>query len=641
MCKRLIYLISVLVLSFACTSYADVVIGDFEGSMDGFGLTWEGTSTIALSNIGATSGSQSLVLTGPTNAFSWAVMWEGLVDLVNYNAISADITWVTSEWAPADGIWVNFKELAVNSDGPSGWAEYIPTDVVNPDWPGSWDPANWGDQTRTLTWDISGYDATGATWMQIIFSTNMGGVTTAGNFYIDNVKLIGEEPEPAPPAGPNIVWVTETCDDDLDGIQDDQAWIDWLAAEGYTVDVRIDYWLEFDAGKVDELNAADLVIVSRSATSGGYIDGDEPTLWNSVTTPLITFNVHLTRSNRWLWINSTSILHLNASMMTALVLDHPVFDGVTLDPNNQVQALDVAVGSGQTTFVNTLDVGNGILIAQSADGLPWIAEWEAGVEFYNGAGQIPAGKRMMFVGGTQEDTTAGAEKPQGAMNLTAEGQQIFLNAIAYLLPEAPPINLVQNGTFDDDSAWTVIEHTVPAVTNIDLAYSDDAPANGEAPCLRVSADGVAVSRPLIYQKLTLTAGATYQVTAAIKIVNFYGPASYPPGPWFQIYMNDAEPDPPADATFDWNPSTKLLNIAPWSNCFIGNSFEEMIGADGLMEELSGCSDIGDNTGLYIPPGDPGTDVDIWLVIKPGMWAPSDVVGGYDVLFDDVGVYPVE
>ncbi len=213
--------------------------------------------------------------------------------------------------------------------------------------------------------------------------------------------------------------------------------------------------------------------------------------------------------------------------------------------------------------------------------------------------------------------------------------------VLYLAGYRAPVNLVQNGTFDDDSAWTVIEHTVPAVTNIDLTYADDAPANGEAPCLRVSADGVAVSRPLIYQKLTLTAGVTYQVTAAIKIVNFYGPASYPPGPWFQIYMNDAEPDPPADATFDWNPSTKLLNIMPWNDCFIGNSYEEVIGADGLMEELSGCSDIGDNTGLYIPPGDPGTEVDIWLVIKPGMWASSDVVGGYDVLFDNVGVYPVE
>jgi hypothetical protein len=244
------------------------------------------------------------------------------------------------------------------------------------------------------------------------------------------------------PAGPKIIWVTEACDDDLDGIQDDRGWIDWLAAEGYPVSVRIDYWLVLDAGKVDELNAADLVIVSRSATSGGYDDSDEPTLWNSVTTPLMTFNVHLTRSNRWLWINSTSVQHLNASMMTALVLDHPVFDGVTLDPNNQVQALDVTVGMGVTSFVDTLDVGNGVLIAQSADELPWIAEWEAGVEFYNGAGQIPAGKRMMFGGGTLEDTTVGAEKPQGAMNLTAEGQQIFLNAIAYMLAEPAEANII-------------------------------------------------------------------------------------------------------------------------------------------------------------------------------------------------------
>ena len=53
--------------------------------------------------------------------------------------------------------------------------------------------AGWGDHTRTLTWDISDYDASDANWMQIIFSQNMGGVTTAGNFYIDNVKLIGND----------------------------------------------------------------------------------------------------------------------------------------------------------------------------------------------------------------------------------------------------------------------------------------------------------------------------------------------------------------------------------------------------------------------------------------------------------------
>jgi hypothetical protein len=71
--------------------------------------------------------------------------------------------------------------------------QLIPTDPVNPDWPGGWDPAGWGDNTRTLTWDFSGYNATGATWMQLIFSVNFGG-TTPGKYYIDNVQLI---PEPA------------------------------------------------------------------------------------------------------------------------------------------------------------------------------------------------------------------------------------------------------------------------------------------------------------------------------------------------------------------------------------------------------------------------------------------------------------
>jgi hypothetical protein len=34
-------------------------------------------------------------------------------------------------------------------------------------------------------------------------------------------------------------------------------------------------WPQLDSSKVDELNTADLVIISRSATSGGYDDGDK------------------------------------------------------------------------------------------------------------------------------------------------------------------------------------------------------------------------------------------------------------------------------------------------------------------------------------------------------------------------------
>jgi hypothetical protein len=199
MSKRLPYLISILVLLLACTGYADIMIGDFEDGVGDWALTWEGTSTIAVSNIGATSGSQSLAINAPANVFSWAVMWEGLVDLKKYPTLAADVTWIAAEWDPQADIWVNFKDVAINSDGPSGWQQYIPNDELNPAWPGSWDPANWGDNTRTLTWDISNYDATGATYLQLIFSTNMGSVTTPGTYYIDNVRLI---PYPPAPVGP-------------------------------------------------------------------------------------------------------------------------------------------------------------------------------------------------------------------------------------------------------------------------------------------------------------------------------------------------------------------------------------------------------------------------------------------------------
>lgn len=53
MCKKLILLISVLVLSSVSTSQA-LVVGDFEGGLDG----WEqaGDATLTLTTIGATSG---------------------------------------------------------------------------------------------------------------------------------------------------------------------------------------------------------------------------------------------------------------------------------------------------------------------------------------------------------------------------------------------------------------------------------------------------------------------------------------------------------------------------------------------------------------------------------------------------------
>jgi hypothetical protein len=103
------------------------------------------------------------------------------------------------------------------------------------------------------------------------------------------------------------------------------------------------------------------------------------------------------------------------------------------------------VGTGQTSFLTSLDMGNGKLIAQGMGGdYAWIAEWPRGVEFYAGAGQFAGGKRMMFVMGTQE---VGAT-PQGAFNLTEVGKKILSNAVAYLIARTPIAVVVENASFE-------------------------------------------------------------------------------------------------------------------------------------------------------------------------------------------------
>jgi len=226
----------------------------------------------------------------------------------------------------------------------------------------------------------------------------------------------------------NIVVVTGTRDIDADGIQDDQGLFDFLVAEGHDVDVQIDNWVELDADKIAALDAADLIIVTRATNSGGYDDGDEPTQWNAIDTPLIQMNSYLVRSSRWLWVDSKSILKIDFPIMQAVLTNHPLFGGVEVDADNVVMAIDGTVGMGQVSFVDAPDLGSGTLIAQTIDGVPWIVEWEAGVETYPGSGQYPAAKRLMFHAGTQEVDV----DPQGAHNLTADGEQILRNAIAYL-----------------------------------------------------------------------------------------------------------------------------------------------------------------------------------------------------------------
>ena len=226
-----------------------------------------------------------------------------------------------------------------------------------------------------------------------------------------------------------IIWVSDNKNP-TGGVAADQGWVDLLEANGYTVDLsfRNKEGQTLNAAKIAALNAADLIIVSRDGNSGDYDDGEEVTQWNAIETPIILTAAHIYRSSRWRWMDSTSTTNVTADLL-AVLPDHPVFIGVALDANNQVNIMtsgDINVGDDNVDPAN-----NYTLIATrsdaGADGV-WIATWEPGVEFYPGSGQFAGGHRMYFA--------AGGGNPDGTYTLTAEGEMLFLNAVSYMLVES-------------------------------------------------------------------------------------------------------------------------------------------------------------------------------------------------------------
>ena len=307
----------------------------------------------------------------------------------------------------------------------------------------------WPRLTMNAT-PISFYNNVAYEHYQVLFPV----VRDAGNansMQIAEVELL----EASAPTGADIILVTEAIDWDMDGLRDDHSLESFLISEGHSVDVRPDYWKVLTPDKIAELNAADLIIVSRLAWSSRYNQGNETNDWNSLTTPLLQMNAHFARNDRWKWVNSgmTVTSETPDIFAEAVKSNHPVFRGVLTahepidrydDPMYIVEMIDPLVGTGLTTFVGSTDMGNGQLIAKSLElGMGWIAEWNVGVEFYEGAGQYASGRRMLFCAGTLElqsvdpDTQEVITTAQGELNLTAEGLQMFRNAIDYMLRPRP------------------------------------------------------------------------------------------------------------------------------------------------------------------------------------------------------------
>jgi hypothetical protein len=266
--------------------------------------------------------------------------------------------------------------------------------------------------------------------------------------------------------GKKIIWVSDNLGYNFEaGIPADQGFVDLLTGQGYTVDYKGQYdphvegddeipvnpewtyWRELDPNKIAALNAADLVIIARDCASSTYDDDpnaevegdDEPTLWNSVTTPMLMQSAHIARSNKWGWLNGTGTAYAKDAMAIVVDANHPVFVGVVIDANDQVEVLSAEWNVDCVKDVN--DAGNGALLATRADsGLTLVATWQTGQEYFEGSGQVAGGPRMFFAAGTGSKNSTAED---GTYNLTVDGGVMFLNAVAYMLtpppaPDSPP-----------------------------------------------------------------------------------------------------------------------------------------------------------------------------------------------------------
>ncbi|MDA3879868.1 MAG: T9SS type A sorting domain-containing protein [Prolixibacteraceae bacterium] len=218
--------------------------------------------------------------------------------------------------------------------------------------------------------------------------------------------------------------------------------------------------------EVDKLNAADLIIIGRSPSSGDFGEQVDKDAWHAITTPIILNAQYVARSSRINWFNSTSADHFDEEPAMAvadvLMADDPVFTYATptdgkLDwsaaPNDML--LEVAQTNG--TILATFDY---------QENAPLFVRFEAGVAFYEDTEESPVAERVYF--GFGNDNAGGVN----FFPLTDVARNVYLAEIQRIL--GLPITEAV-AALSSDASLTNIEVSVgelePAFTPLFTTFS--------------------------------------------------------------------------------------------------------------------------------------------------------------------------
>jgi hypothetical protein len=287
------------------------------------------------------------------------------------------------------------------------------------------------------------------TYYKVMFPT-IRNVMTANSMQIAEVELLGTgTAEPA-----TIVWVSFHGADDTPsagaagvGFTEavDKPYTDLLKAQGYNV-VRL---VQTGTPDLAVVNAADLVILGRSAASGSFQNA-AATTWNGVTAPMMVLNGYLARKSRMGFFTGSTMQDITGDItLTANNPAHPIFAGIALTGGTMSNAFagmavyptDNTTAAGISFVANPINDQGTVLATLSAAsgsvpaGSVAIAEWPAGatVTHDGGAGtDVLGGHRLVFLTGARENGGKSSETA-GMYDLQPDGAQMFLNAVAYML----------------------------------------------------------------------------------------------------------------------------------------------------------------------------------------------------------------
>jgi len=253
----------------------------------------------------------------------------------------------------------------------------------------------------------------------------------------------------------DIVWVSFHPSDSVPAAEAAAAGFTSAPDAGYTqlltaIGHSVTRYVSTGTPDTSLLNAADLVILSRSVPSGDYQDDPETAAWNGITAPMMIINGYVLRNSRLGYTTGATIPDTAGTVSLAITEpSHPIFAGLTLNPDNTMATPYATAVSFSGTVqrgisVNTDPVAGGgqILATMATVGDPAfggmvIGEWQAGATLGNSPPDTLGGHRLVMLTGSREAsglTSQGA----GIYNLAADGGQVFLNAVDYMaVPEAP------------------------------------------------------------------------------------------------------------------------------------------------------------------------------------------------------------